>query len=126
MSNATSGGFGRQLKTWRRQRKRSQLELALDASVSQRHLSWLETGRRQPSREMVLKLAEALDVPLRDRNDLLTSAGFAPYFQESALDEETMSPIYDALRTMLTHHEPLPSFVVNRDWDLLMTNSAAD
>ena len=126
MISATPGaGFGRQLKGWRQLRKISQLDLALDACVSQRHLSWLETGKSQPSRQMVIQLAEALDVPLRNRNTLLTSAGFAPVYSESDLNAVDMAPVHDALKTMLSHQEPLPSIVVDRLWRIVMTNDAA-
>lgn len=104
----------------------SQFNLALDASVSQRHLSWLETGKSQPSREMVIQLAEALDVPLRARNTLLCSAGFAPIYAESHIDADTMAPVHDALRMILTHHEPLPGMALDRLWRIVMTNDAAD
>lgn len=123
---SAAADFGGQLKGWRQLRKVSQLDLALDASVSQRHLSWLETGKSQPSRGMVIQLAEALDVPLRARNKLLTSAGYAPVYSETNIDAAAMAPVYDALKTMLAHHEPLPSLVVDRLWHIVMTNGAAD
>jgi len=118
--------FGHHLKGWRQQRKLSQLDLALQADVSQRHVSWLETGRSQPSRSMVIRLAEALEIPLRERNPLLGSAGFAPMYRESELDAEHMAPVESALRQMLDHHMPMPALVVNRWWQLKMTNDAAD
>lgn len=118
--------FGALLRQWRTLRKRSQLALALEAGVSQRHLSCLESGRAQPSRHMVLQLAEVLDMPLRERNALMQSAGFAPAFEHRALDETEMWAVRDALGLMLRHHEPYPAIVVNRQWDMLMANAPAD
>lgn len=114
------------LKAWRGARKLSQLELAVEAGVSQRHLSFLESGRSQPSREMVLALAEALDIPLRERNTLLGAGGYAPLYRERDLDTDEMQPVRQALELTLRHHEPYPAIVVNRDWDMLMTNQAAE
>jgi transcriptional regulator with XRE-family HTH domain len=106
-------------------RKRSQLDLALEASVSQRHLSFLESGRARPSREMVLQLAQVLDVPLRERNLLMHAAGVAPVFQQRALHHDEMKAVRDALELTLKHHEPYPAMVVNRQWDMLMSNAPA-
>lgn len=117
--------FGRLLRQWRDLRKRSQLDLALEASVSQRHLSFLESGRAQPSREMVLQLAEVLGVPLRERNLLMRAAGFAPIFQQRALQNNEMKAVREALELMLQHHEPYPALVVNRQWDMVMSNGPA-
>lgn len=114
------------LRNWRRFRKMSQLDLALTADVSQRHLSWLETGRSHPSRDMVLRLSEALEVPLRDRNQLLTSAGFAGVFSQKALDDPGMEPVLGVLKDMLEHHEPYPALVLDRLWNVKMKNAAAD
>ncbi len=114
--------FGSLLRRWRTQRKLSQLDLALESDVSQRHLSFLESGRARPSAAMVMQLAEALEVPLRERNALLTAAGFAALYHERALDDATMSPVLDALERMLRHHEPYPAVVVDRDYNLLMEN----
>lgn len=113
-------------KQWRRRRHLSQLHLAECARISQRHLSWLETGRSQPSREMVLRLAEAMEVPLRERNTLLHAAGFAAQYLESGLEDPHMAPIKEALIAVLNHHSPFPAVVVNRKWDRVMANSAAD
>ncbi|MEM8983190.1 MAG: helix-turn-helix transcriptional regulator [Pseudomonadota bacterium] len=110
---------------WRQYRKLSQLELALAANVSQRHVSWLETGRSQPSRQMVTRLAEAMNIPLRERNVLMRAAGFAPLYRESQLDEPAMAPVRDALQRMLRHHEPLPALVVDRYWNVHEQNQAA-
>jgi transcriptional regulator with XRE-family HTH domain len=118
--------FGPLLRQWRDLRKRSQLDLALEAGVSQRHLSFLESSRAQPSRDMVLQLAEVLDVPLRERNLWLHAAGFAPLFQQRTLQDEDMTAVREALNLTLTHHEPYPAMVVNRQWDMLMCNAPAD
>lgn len=121
-----NNSFGQVLKAWRSARKISQLELSLEADVSQRHLSFLESGRAQPSREMVLMLSEALDIPLRERNTLLSSAGFAPLYRERDLDGPDMKPVRQALELTLRHHDPFPAIVVTRDWDMLMSNRAAE
>ena len=116
--------FGALLRHWRTNRKLSQLELALESAVSQRHLSFLESGRARPSQQMVMQLAEVLEVPLRDRNSLLNAAGFAPFYRERGLAERDMAPVQDALLRMLAHHEPYPAVVVDRDYDLLLENRA--
>ncbi|MGH8596140.1 MAG: helix-turn-helix domain-containing protein [Gammaproteobacteria bacterium] len=116
--------FGPRLRDCRRARKLSQLELALQAEVSQRHLSFLESGRAQPSREMVLQLAQALDLPLRERNRLLLCAGFAGIYQERRLEAADMQPAREALEMLIHHHEPFPAIVVDRAWNLLMQNPA--
>ena len=116
--------FGDTLRHWRGHRRLSQLELAMHAEVSQRHLSFLESGRAQPSREMVLKLAEALELPLRETNTLLKAARFAPVFGASALDEADMQPVRTALGLMLAHHEPYPAVVVDACWNLIDANTA--
>ena len=107
MSTATVP-LGTLLRDWRRRRRLSQLDLALEAGVSARHLSFLETGRSKPSREMVLHLSEQLEVPLRDRNHLLLAAGFAPAFEERAIDAPEMAPVREALDRVLAGHEPYP------------------
>jgi transcriptional regulator with XRE-family HTH domain len=114
--------LGALLKDWRRRRRLSQLDLALEAGVSARHLSFVETGRSKPSREMVLHLAEQLDVPLRDRNHMLLAAGFAPAFEERAIDAPEMAPVRQALGRVLTGHEPYPALVVDRWWNLVAAN----
>jgi len=116
--------IGEQLRQWREQRRLSQLDLALQAEVSTRHLSFVETGRASPSRDMVLRLAEQLAVPLRERNLLLLSAGFAPVYAESSVDDPNMSAVRDALRQGLTGHEPYPALVVDRHWNLVDANRA--
>ncbi|MCR6486693.1 helix-turn-helix transcriptional regulator [Amycolatopsis sp. OK19-0408] len=113
------------LKHWRGSRRLSQLALATEAAVSVRHLSFVETGRANPSRAMVLKLAEVLDVPLRERNTLLLSAGFAPEYPESALDAPALAAVREALETMLAQQEPFPALVMDRGWDIRHTNTAA-
>ncbi len=118
--------FHELLKAWRSTRRFSQLELAALAALSQRHLSFLETGRSSPSRDMVLRLARVLSVPLRERNERLRAAGFASVYAERGLDEAAMSGIRLALQTTLAHHEPFPALVVNRQWDVIMHNAAVD
>ena len=118
----TATQIGPLLKTWRTKRRLSQLDLALEAGVSTRHLSFVETGRSKPSEQMVLHLAEQLDVPLRDRNRLLLAAGFAPTFSERPLQE--LGPIKDALDQLLKGHEPFPAIVVDRAWNVVAANAA--
>ena len=121
----TSSSFGALLKRWRTERRFSQLALAAEAGVSQRHLSFLETGRSRPSREMVSHLAVVLGLPLRSQNELLVAAGFSPAYPESPLDSRTMERIRETLQFLLDAHEPYPAVVVNRRFDLLMSNTAA-
>jgi transcriptional regulator with XRE-family HTH domain len=116
--------LGGLLRDWRQRRRLSQLDLALEAGVSARHLSFLETGRSKPSREMVLHLSEQLDVPLRDRNQLLLAAGFAPAYTEQALDATEMAPVRQALDRILKGHEPYPAVVVDRWWELMAANAS--
>jgi transcriptional regulator with XRE-family HTH domain len=113
---------GELLRDWRLRRRLSQLDLALESGVSARHLSFLETGRSRPSRAMVLRLAEKLEVPLRDRNRLLLAAGFAPAFDERPLEAPEMEPVRSAVAQVLTGHEPYPAAVVDRWWDLVAAN----
>ncbi|MEQ9450751.1 MAG: helix-turn-helix transcriptional regulator [Pseudomonadales bacterium] len=123
---ATGQDFSSVCRSWRQFRRLSQLELALAANVSQRHVSWLETGKSQPSREMVVRLSEALDVPLRERNVMLQAAGYAGTFRERELSEPAMEPAMNVLKTMLDHHDPLPAFVIDPCWNVKMQNAAAD
>ena len=116
---------GRLLQQWRKSRRLSQLALAAEAAVSIRHLCFIETGRASPSRTMVLKLAEALDVPLRERNTLLLAAGFAPAYRESPLDAPALAAVRGALDAMLAQQEPYPAVVMDRDWDIRFANAAA-
>jgi transcriptional regulator with XRE-family HTH domain len=115
---------GTLLREWRRRRRLSQLELALEAGVSTRHLSFVETGRSQPSPEMVLTLAEQLEVPLRERNQLLLAAGYAPRYADHALDDPALTSIRDAVGHVLAGHEPYPAFAVDRCWTMLASNAA--
>jgi len=114
--------LGELLKMWRSRRRVSQLDLASSAGVSPRHLSFVETGRSKPSRELVLHLAEHLDVPLRDRNELLTAAGFAPLYRHSPLDAPELTSVRQAIAVILTSHEPFPAFVIDGAWQLLEAN----
>lgn len=116
--------FGALLRVWRQRRRRSQLDLALDAEVSQRHLSFVESGRASPSREMVLRLAECLDVPLRGRNALLLAAGYAPLYAERPLDDPAMRPARAAVEAILRAHAPHPALAVDRHWHLVAANAA--
>ena len=118
-------GVGELLRGWRQRRRLSQLDLSLEAEVSARHLSFVETGRSKPSRELVLHLAEHLDVPLRERNSLLLAAGYAPAYQERSLDDADMDPVREALDLILSGHEPYPAVIVDRHWDLVTANGAA-
>ncbi len=121
-----SDEFGALLRRWRRRRGVSQLDLALDAGTSQRHLSFLETGRARPSRSMVVALAGALDVPLRDRNTLLASAGFSPAFLARRDGDPDLAAVEAALTYILAKQEPFPAIVVDRAWRLRRANSAAE
>jgi transcriptional regulator with XRE-family HTH domain len=115
---------GELLRQWRERRRRSQLDLALEADISTRHLSFLETGRSRPSRDMLLRLAERLEVPLRERNHLLLAGGYAPVFGEAGLDAPQMAAVRAALRQVLAGHEPYPAVVVDRAWNLVDANAA--
>lgn len=117
--------FGPMLRQWRRARRLSQEALAQDAEVSARHLSFLENGRARPSREMVLVLASALEVPLRERNALLGAAGFAPAYRETDLDDPALAPVRQALTFLLERHEPFPAYVIDHTWRVLDANAGA-
>jgi transcriptional regulator with XRE-family HTH domain len=121
---ASRAPVGTLLRDWRRRRSLSQLELALSAAVSSRHVSFLETGRARPSREMLLHLAEHLEVPLRERNGLLLAAGFAPQFGERRLEQPEMAPVRSALERFLRAHEPYPALVLDRHYNLVSANDA--
>jgi transcriptional regulator with XRE-family HTH domain len=116
---------GELLRSWRQRRSLSQLELSLGAAVSSRHLSFVETGRARPSREMVLRLAEELQVPLRERNSLLLAAGYAPVYQERPLGAPEMDDVRRAVDRFLRAHEPYPAIVIDRHHDLLASNDAS-
>ena len=113
---------GEHLREWRQRRHLSQLDLAGDADISARHLSFVETGRAAPSREMVLKLAERLDVPLRERNVLLVAAGYAPAFPQRALDDPALKAAREAINLILKAHEPNPALAYDRHWNLVSAN----
>jgi transcriptional regulator with XRE-family HTH domain len=115
---------GNLLRKWRERRRLSQLDLACEAEISTRHLSFLETGRSLPSREMVLRLAEYLDVPLRERNALLLAAGYAPAFPERPLDDPALKSARKAVDLVLAGHEPYPALAIDRHWTLLASNNA--
>jgi len=115
---------GNLLRKWRERRRLSQLDLACEAEISTRHLSFLETGRSLPSREMVLRLAEYLDVPLRERNALLVAAGYAPAFPERPLDDPALQSARKAVDLVLAGHEPYPALAIDRHWTLIASNNA--
>jgi transcriptional regulator with XRE-family HTH domain len=116
--------IGALLRDWRRRRRMSQLDLAIEAGVSARHVCFVETGRSRPSAEMVMRLADHLDVPLRDRNALLLAAGYAPAYGQRDLDEPEMGPVREAIHRVLRAHEPYPAVVVDRHWGLVAGNGA--
>lgn len=125
MADTSATDFGELLRVWRQRRRLTQLDLSLQAGVSTKHLSFLETGRSNPSREMVLDLAEHLDVPLRERNVLLTAAGFAPAYPRRSLDAPEMDAVRGAIDLVLAGHEPYPALAVDRYWNILAMNRAA-
>jgi len=128
MSDRSTAGreaFGLLLKEWRRVRRKSQLTVALEARISPRHLSFVESGRSAPSREMVGTIADALQVPLRERNALLVAAGYAPAYPETGLLAGEMTQVRAALDRMLQHQEPYPAMVLDRQWNILQTNRSA-
>lgn len=117
--------FGEHLRNWRQQRHLSQLELADEAEISTRHVSFLETGRTNPSREMVLRLCERLGIPLRERNALLVAAGYAPMYRERALDDPALAAARQAVELVLRGHEPFPALALDRCWNVVAANQAA-
>ena len=121
---AEVSGFPDLLRYWRGFRRLSQLDLAVNADVSQRHVSFLESGRSKPSRDMVLQLAESLELPLRERNRMLGAAGFAAVYAANPLSDADMAPVKKALDLILTHHEPFPAVLVDANWKMLQPNSA--
>jgi len=124
MAGATGPRVGDYLRTWRQRRRMSQLDFALEAEISQRHLSFLESGRSAPSRDMLLHLAERLEVPLRDRNTMLLAAGYAPVYAERSLDDPAMAAARAAIALVLQGHEPYPALAVDRHWNLVEANAA--
>ena len=117
-----TAAFGEQLRSWRQRRRMSQLELAGEADISTRHLSYVETGRANPSREMVLRLAARLEVPLRERNSFLLAAGYAPMYRESRLDDPAFAAAKQAVELILKSHEPFPALAIDRRWNLVAAN----
>ncbi len=117
--------FANALRDWRARRRMSQLDLALEAGISARHLAFLETGRAKPSRDMVGQLMSALEVPLRDRNDLLLTAGFAPIYEQRALDDADLKPLRQALDRLLDRHTPYPGILLDRGWNIVGANAVA-
>ena len=117
--------FGDHLRTWRQQRHLSQLELADEADISTRHVSFMETGRTNPSRDMVLRLCERLAIPLRERNALLVAAGYAPMYRERALDDPALAAARQAVELVLKGHEPCPAIALDRCWNVVAANRAA-
>ena len=119
-------GIGELLRYWRRVRAKSQLDLASAAMTTPRYVSFVETGRSTPSRQMVVRLARALDVPLRERNGLLLVAGYAPLYTAGSLDSPEFEPVRAALTSMLDQHEPFPAVVMDRGWNVLQANEGAE
>jgi transcriptional regulator with XRE-family HTH domain len=115
---------GDHLKDWRQRRRLSQLDLATEARISARHLSFLETGRSAPSREMILHLAEQLQIPIRERNVLLVAAGYAPIFPVRSLDDPALSVVREAIDIVLQGHKPYPAFAIDRHWNIIGSNDA--
>lgn len=124
METQQTSPVGQHLRDWRRRRRMSQLDLAVEAEISTRHLSFVETGRSLPSRDMVIRLAQRLEMPLRDRNRLLIAAGYAPAYPENALDDPDLKPALAAIERLLRAHEPNPALAVDRHWTLIAANDA--
>jgi transcriptional regulator with XRE-family HTH domain len=120
----TTTPIGEQLRDWRQRRRLSQMDLALDAEISTRHLSFVETGRAQPSRDMILRLAAELEVPLRERNAMLLIGGYAPVFPERSANDVALTQARATIDTLLSAHEPFPALAVDRHWNLVSANSA--
>ena len=116
--------FGGQLREWRQRRRMSQLDLAAEAELSTRHLSFVETGRAKPSRDMVLRLSETLELPLRNRNALLIAAGYAPIYPERSFDDSALAAARDVVQRILDAHMPFPALAVDRHWHLIAHNAA--
>jgi transcriptional regulator with XRE-family HTH domain len=125
LADVQDSGVGALMRDWRTKRRRSQLDLSLDVGVSARHLSFVETGRSRPSPELVLAVAEHLDVPLRERNRMLLAAGFAPRYSQLPLDAGAMHTVRASLQRMLDAHDPYPGVVIDRQWNVLLANTAA-
>jgi len=123
--NPSPSPLGELLRQWRGARGKSQLDLSLDTGVSQRHISFIESGRSTPGRQTLMDLAEVLDVPLRERNALLLAAGYAPIYSEAAWNSEEMQHVNKALERILQHHNPYPAVVMDRYWNVFMANQSA-
>ena len=124
VTTTASASVGQLLREWRARRRLSQLDLSIQADISARHLSFVETGRSRPTRRMILRLSEHLDVPLRERNQLLLAGGYAPVYPQHGLDEPQVGAVRDALQQVLRGHEPFPAVVINRWWDMVDGNRA--
>jgi transcriptional regulator with XRE-family HTH domain len=124
-SKAAANQAGIILRQWRGSRGKTQLDLSFDSGISQKHISFVESGRSTPSRQTLLDLAQALEIPLREQNTLLLAAGYAPVYSQDPLDAPAMTSIARALERMLRQHEPFPAIVMDRDWNVLMTNDAS-
>src|SRR5918993_2182435 len=124
MASSAPPAVGDLVREWRQRRRRSQLDVACDGEISTRHLSFIETGRATPSREMILHLADVLDVPLRERNLMLVAAGYAPRFPERPLDDPALDAARDAVQLVLRGHEPYPAVAVDRHWTLVAANGS--
>ncbi|MGX8010934.1 helix-turn-helix domain-containing protein [Mesorhizobium sp. ORM8.1] len=124
LKSSTAPNLGVLLRYWRDLRGRSQLDLSFDAGISQKQISFVESGRSVPGRQTLMAIAQALDIPLRDRNALLLAAGYAPMFSENAWDSVEMTAVTNALNRMLRQHEPFPALVMDRYWNVLMTNQS--
>jgi transcriptional regulator with XRE-family HTH domain len=124
MNLTSTESVGDLLRGWRQRRRLSQLDLALEAEISSRHLSFVETGRSQPSRQMLTHLSEVLEVPLRDRNRLLIAAGFAPVYAERSLDDSALATARAAIEIVVAAQKPYPAFALDRHWNVAVTNSA--
>jgi len=116
--------IGNHLRDWRQRRRLSQLDLACEANISPRHLSFVETGRSMPSREMILRLADQLQIPVRERNVLLVAAGYAPIFVERSLDDPKLEAMRRAIDLVIEGHKPFPAFAINRHWEIVSSNAA--
>ena len=123
-TKAAANQAGIILRQWRGSRGKTQLDLSFDSGISQKHISFVESGRSTPSRQTLLDLAQALEIPLREQNELLLAAGYAPIYAESAIEAPVMKSINSALQRMLRQHEPFPAVVMDRYWNVLLTNDA--
>lgn len=122
--NSTARSVGEHIREWRKRRRLSQLDFSLEAEISQKHLSFIESGRSAPSRDMVLRLAERLNIPLRERNTLVLAAGYAPVFAERGIDDPALAPARSAIELILKGHEPYPALAVDRHWNMVSANRA--